>query len=110
MQNWFDHFKSVFQCDRNTDSDKTFDEEFNSQLRSNSDIEMPDVNCDALNDKITNSEVIQEIKRLKNNKACGIDGIPAWVRMSVIPLSPTICRMFNAIFDSGYFPEKCHRD
>ena len=105
MQNWFEHFKTVFQD--NHDIDHTFDEEYELQLRNNHDVHIPDVNCDTLNNEISPSEVIQEIKNMKNNKASGIDGIPSeFFKMSVTQLSPTLCLIFNSVFNSGYFPEQ----
>ena len=60
--------------------------------------------CD---DRITESEVALHIKKLKNNKAAGIDGITSeFYKCISQELVTPFCAMFNYIFDKGDYPSQ----
>ena len=62
---------------------------------------------DELNTSFSEDEVIKSVKQLKSNKAGGPDKI---INEFLIHgrqiLVPTICKLFNKIYDMGYFPEE----
>ena len=77
-----------------------------SKLFNGVDVNEHGINCDGLNIDITDDEVTCMVKSLKNNKACGIDGIPSeFFKHSINTLLPVITRLFNSILTSGHFPK-----
>lgn len=68
-----------------------------------------DLNCtfDELDSHISVQEVIDAVKCLKRDKAAGSDAIlNEYLVESIDILSSHISDIFNAILDSGYFPDK----
>ena len=67
----------------------------------------PPQNENVLDCNITDSEVVNVIKGLKNNKACGIDGVQAecWKHTRSINVVNTLCTMFNCFYDNAFFPK-----
>ena len=60
--------------------------------------------CDSV---ITEEEVLLHMKRLKNGKAAGIDGIPSEFYKHVTnELAVPFCTIFNYIFDNGDYPSQ----
>ena len=62
-QEWFNYFSNVYSRD-------------NVEMHED-DINNNDFIADELDSPISNSEVNRAIKRLKNDKSAGIDGVPA---------------------------------
>ena len=59
-----------------------------------------------LNQPITQQEVLQAVKKLKNNKSSGPDCIlNEHIKSTINLLLPTYTQLFNTIFDTGIFPE-----
>ena len=59
-----------------------------------------------LNMDITEEEVMFCVKRLKNNKACGFDGIlNEFLKHSAVKMVAVITSLFNLIFKSGKMPK-----
>ncbi len=59
-----------------------------------------------LNREIDHSEIIKAINSLKNNKASGIDNIPAeMIKCTKHIMLPTYHKLFNASFSSGQYPQ-----
>ena len=59
-----------------------------------------------LNYEITECEIISAIRQLKNKKAAGIDGIlNEMLKASAIKIIKPLCKLFNVIFKSGFFPK-----
>ena len=60
-----------------------------------------------LNAPISLEETRQSLKRLKNNKAAGVDGIPSefYKNTNDLLLRP-LNALFNYVLDSGFYPEK----
>ena len=61
---------------------------------------------DELNIRISQEEVIKSIKQLKANKSGGPDKLinEFFIHGKDI-LVPTLCNLFNKVFECGYFPE-----
>jgi len=60
--------------------------------------------CDGI---ITEEEVTLHFRKLKNNKAAGIDGIPAeFYKYACEKLILPFCAVFNYIFDRGEYPSQ----
>lgn len=61
---------------------------------------------DALDRPITSEEISNAIKHLKSNKSAGLDGILAeMLKCSSSRILPLLEQLFNAIFDTGQYPE-----
>ena len=78
-------------------------EEFSTQHNFN------DLNCSygELDRMITVSEILEAVKNLKRDKSAGSDFLlNEYFIESIDILSSHICDIFNAILDSGFFPEK----
>ena len=64
-----------------------------------------DVNNDDLNREISEDEVVKQMKKLKNNKAPGVDLIlNELLKSSSAPLVETIVKLFNLVLDTGVIP------
>ena len=65
-----------------------------------------DFNNDDLNRKISEDEVVKQMKKLKNNKAPGVDLVlNELFKSSSAPLVETIVKLFNLIvLDTGVIP------
>ena len=58
-----------------------------------------------LNRQITLAEVEIQIKKLKNRKACGIDGVPnELIKNSTDAMAVLLQKVFNLVFDTGIVP------
>ena len=64
-------------------------------------------NTDMLDSSITADELSKAINALKNNKACGMDGIiNEFMKNSTSLVKDTMLKLFNTILDSGIFPSQ----
>ena len=60
-----------------------------------------------LNDKITKTEILQAVRKLKNEKSPGIDFvINEYIKTSIDTFLPVYESLFNLILDTGIFPSK----
>ena len=56
---------------------------------------------------ITVDEVIGAVKKLKANKACGIDNLlNEYFTHSIDIIAQHVCDIFNIILDTGFFPDQ----
>ncbi|MCG7891851.1 MAG: reverse transcriptase family protein [Candidatus Thiodiazotropha endolucinida] len=98
---WFDHFYHLL----NTDSKKIDDqrkENVNSELRN---YETLNGTC-SLDYKITEKEIFDACKKLKNNKASSYDIIRNEMLKHAVPyICKPITQAFNSILNSGKFPK-----
>ena len=93
--------------------------DFFKDLNEEKNIELPDyvltsneveilsnLQCnDSINSPITCDEIQKCIKDLKRNKACGGDDIyNEYIKSSCDIMLPIYHKLFNKIFDSGYYP------
>ena len=95
IKTFFEHFKSL--CGNDTESDEN----------SESDAFMydDDIVFDELNVEITEDEILKCIKGLKRNKSHSSDGIlnEYFIEYASI-LLPLLKKIFNAMFNTGFFP------
>ena len=92
----FDYFKKV-----NTNTNH-IDTESNDMVNENAQInDNLEINC-----RITLKEIEENVKKLKNNKACGIDFIlNEHIKSSFHTMGPLYEKLFNLILDTGIVPE-----
>ncbi|CAG2226468.1 unnamed protein product [Mytilus edulis] len=65
-----------------------------------------DENFSYLDSDITSEEILSEIKKLKNNKSPGEDGLSGeFYKCLSSTLLPVLLKLFNEIFHTGDFPE-----
>ena len=87
----FEHFKNLNATDPDESSLP------NTQSNSNS----------IINNDFTEDEICNGIKKLKCNKACGIDNIAnEFIIDSCNMIAPTITKLFNIILETGLIPQK----
>ena len=92
----FDYFKEVNISNHHTDADTNDMVNENAQINDNLEI-----NC-----RITLNEIETNVKKLKNNKACGIDSIQnEHIKSSIHIIGPLYEKLFNLILDTGIVPE-----
>ena len=88
-----------------------FDEHFKdlNNVQSDVDITLPDDISEynsVINGQITEKEIVNAIKSLKNNKACGGDMIlNEFLKYSSVKLMPVFVKIFNIVFESGIIPD-----
>ena len=71
------------------------------------DIYTNDFVADKLDLPISNSEVSQAIKRLKNDKSPRVNGFPAeFFKVISEMFVPFLLQLFNKMYDDCFFPEK----
>ena len=94
---WVQHFSSsLFKVDK--ESLSTFG--FNQAKIRNGNINV------LLNSPITNEEIMYGIRKLKNGKAHGRDGIGAeFYKNTCLSILPLLLTLFNKILHSGNFPD-----
>ena len=65
------------------------------------------ISNDILNRKITRNEIENAIRKAKNGKATGIDGLPLELILSnSLAFAPILECLFNSIFESCSYPER----
>ena len=96
VQAFYDHFTNM----NKTNNDN------NNYIDVNDDTETNDNAGNELNQTITASEILSNIKSLNNNKAAGIDSIVnEHIKSTAEIMLPVYTKLFNLIFDSGVIPE-----
>ena len=94
LERFLEHFKKLNTVQDENDDFLDLDVENVSNLNTE------------LNRDITENEVIQAIKNLKNNKACGNDLIiNEFLKHSANKMLPVFVSIFNIVFQSGCIPE-----
>jgi len=64
------------------------------------------INLEPLNGRISDEEIVKVSKKMKNNKACGIDQITnEYIKYSLPIILPILNKLFNKILDTGVMPE-----
>ena len=72
-----------------------------------SDVDSDEYTFEELDHDIQIDEVLNEIKKLKTDKATGLDGIMNEIFISCKDiLSPVLTKLFNKIMNSGHYPAK----
>ena len=96
-----DELHSFFKKLNSTENEQT-NEGINVELNSG---DLHQINIE-LNQPISQNEVLQAIKNLKNNKSPGPDSVlNEHIKSTTNLLLPIYTQLFNAIFDTGIFPE-----
>ena len=92
IDTWFKHFKSLLEID--TDSE-------------NVSTDMEDVHINGCIDRpISKEEVLMAIRKLKNRKSAGPDGIIGeLIKHSNEQMIDFFVKFFNTLFDKGVYPE-----
>jgi hypothetical protein len=86
----FKHFSSLNTCDK-TENDRTQDDNDDENVY--------------INDKFTKPEIVYQIMKLKNNKACGMDHIiNEYLKNCPISMIELIVKLFNIILSCGIVP------
>ncbi|MCG8049047.1 MAG: reverse transcriptase family protein [Candidatus Thiodiazotropha endolucinida] len=100
LDDFFNFFKSVNECDLDGNS-------VNAEPDNNSAQEeiRPEVEAE-VNQPVTEQEVLQHVKLLKNNKSPGTDNIVnEHIKSTVHIFLPIYTKLFNLILDTGIIPE-----
>ena len=100
VDEWHKHFSDLYQIkSKFLDKEKQFQSYLNTTLDFKTFSEL-DV-------RIKDKEVLLAIQSLKNNKACGLDGIKnEMLKNSHSHVLPCIVKLFNHILSSGIYPSK----
>ena len=98
---FFNYFSTlendIFTCENKEAEEFCSQHDFNTNESSNEELDK----------EITISEILSSVKRLKSGKAHGSDCLlNEFFLESVDILAPYLCDLFNAILNSGYFPEQ----
>ena len=92
----FDFFKTVNSGD--------YDGENGNVDLSN--IDAQNIDNDEINGRITLNEILENVKKLKTNKSCGIDSVlNEHIKSTIHIMGPLYERLFNLILDCGVIPE-----
>ena len=96
-QEWFIHFEQLFADVNQEDSEMV-----ENIVIENTDDELENL---VFNADISDDEILQAIKHLKKGKSGGPDGLlPEFFMESIDILLPVLNKLFNRLFQSGYFP------
>ena len=96
-----DELHSFLKKLNSTENEQT-NEGINVELNSG---DLHQINIE-LNQPISQNEVLQAIKNLKNNKSPGPDSVlNEHIKRTTNLLLPIYTQLFNTIFDTGIFPE-----
>ena len=104
INDWFNHFSALFKTRfENERGDRDNTNPLLNAILNN--ITTPQKEAFELNSPITEQEIKQSIKNLKNNKAAGADGVVSEMfKFAGNCLIPYIHSLFNKIFDTGVYP------
>ena len=84
-----------------------FENEEAESFCSNYNFDLSNTRLPELDQPFTVNEIIQSINSLKRNKACGSDWLLNEYLLECKDIfSSHICDLFNAILNSGVYPEK----
>lgn len=90
-----------------TDKDTEFSDFVNFFMNNHdNNCQICDIELSFLDNDITEDEIICELKKLKNNKSPGDDGIPGELYKCLSTrMLPVLLKLFNKILQTGDFPE-----
>ena len=96
IDDWYNHFKSLLDIDT-----QTHDDAYSIQsVTENNNIN------EIVNQPITENEVSSALRKLKNRKAAGPDGIVGeLLKVSHEKIIDFLVLFFNTLFDRGIFPD-----
>lgn len=94
-----DDLYNFFKASNTTDSSDT-DNNMNYE-----EVENDELN-EEINTSISENEILQAVKNLKNNKSSGVDDIVnEQIKTTISYMLPIYHKLFNVIFDTGIIPE-----
>ena len=100
LDKWYTYFRSLNKI---PEKYKTRIEEINKIVKN---MENSPTFCE-LEYKITSSEIMKAISKLKSGKAVGLDSLPNEISTSGgTILVPILHKLFNLVFTSGIYPSK----
>jgi len=92
---WMEHFQKLFSKD------------VSYVNNDNVVVEDTNINCDDLNKPLSEIEVFEALRRLKNGKACGSDEILSeMLKMSSDFSISFMTKLFNVLFNEGIYPQE----
>eukprot|EP00745_Piridium_sociabile_P032434 TRINITY_DN5471_c0_g1_i2.p1 TRINITY_DN5471_c0_g1~~TRINITY_DN5471_c0_g1_i2.p1 ORF type:complete len:1139 (-),score=92.24 TRINITY_DN5471_c0_g1_i2:303-3719(-) len=95
INEWCDHFKSVFKTNEIDQYESRFNE-----------IDITEDFDNILNQDIKEEEVQKAIKKLKSGKSCGLDGISAeMLKAGAHEVINFLTKLFNVLFNKGIYPK-----
>ena len=103
---WIEHFSTL---NKNNPSDlRESDNSINSIIKSVSE-KIRDTHhtapCHILDNKFSEKEVMDGIRKLKSGKASGCDAISNdIIKVSAVIILPTLCHIFNKLLELGHYP------
>lgn len=96
---WTNYFNNLFSIKLDFQRQNNY---FNSMLES---LNFSSENC-SLDKEISEKEILDSVKDLKNNKAAGLDGIKnEMLKYSISYTMPCLHKLFNMILSSGCYPQ-----
>ena len=100
-EDWFSHFKNVLEKDvMNEVNDVVYDDVV---CNDDTDVSIDDY---SFNRPISKQEILLAIRRLKNGKAAGPDGVICeMLKHASDQVVNFLVKYFNVLFDSGVYPE-----
>jgi len=98
---WLQHFKKLFSSE-----DAAYDSDDVPDSVADVNNEFGEIDLLLLESPITETEIHEAILHLKCGKSSGVDGvISEMLKYSLPDIMPFLVKSFNAIFDSGVFPQ-----
>lgn len=100
-RDWYNHFYKLLPDDTNEVGDKI-------KTSIKNDLRMYEKQCQAsnLDYQISEKEIFDACKKLKNNKASAYDLIRTEIIKAALPyLCKPVMKAFNVILNSGHFPK-----
>jgi hypothetical protein len=107
-EEWYDHFSKLFnegQSNENRLPDLSNGNDADPDLHQENDTADENIDIDCLECDISESEVYEAIRALKNGKAAGPDGILSeFFKHAATTLVPYLVKCFNRLFSTGSYP------
>ena len=102
LDQWTSYFNKLHNTQHLKDIDKDFQSKIINKLATTIGTQK---HMEILDKKFTNEEIHEGINKLKINKASGIDSLSnEMIKAGNEILRPYICKLFNAILFSEYYP------
>ncbi len=103
MERWETYFRKLFSSEN---SEIPWTKTHEAIMDKVKNLESLNIPVPELNKEIEYSEINEAINALKSNKACGVDNIPAeMIKCTKDIMLPIYHKLFNAIFNSGQYPQ-----
>ena len=98
LSDFYEFFKAMNESNENATEDMNSSDETDENINDDIDNE--------INQPITESEILKNVKLLKNHKSPGFDNIVnEHIKSTIHMLMPIYTKLFNLILDTGIIPE-----